>query len=425
MLTQEGYLPRLVDARVSGLLRSFGAVCVEGSKWCGKTWTSLNHANSVYYVADSSGNYQNRRLAELDPEYALLGDPPHLIDEWQEVPSLWDATRFAIDREKSKGRFILTGSSVPPDAATIHSGIGRIARLTMRPMSLAESGDSSRAVSLAVLFEGGLERHNEAIQLDHLVQLTCRGGWPGALGLEPAGAAEIAAQYIEETARRDMNRVDGRRRDPAKSRRLLRALARNNMTAVTNTTLIRDSQENGSLPPFSAPTLISYLGALKKLFVIEELPAWSPKLRSRSRLRVSPKKHFVDPSLAIAALGAAPDQLIADLNTFGFMFENLVIRDLKVYADSMGGQVFHYRDDENLEADAIIELADGRWAGIEVKLGVGQADTAANSLLALRRKITALGGRPPEFLAAICGVCNNSYTRDDGVRVIPATALAQ
>jgi predicted AAA+ superfamily ATPase len=420
MLTRPGYRPRLVDDRIEKLMKSFGAVAVEGSKWCGKTWTSLHHSASVYYVGDPAGDFQNRRLAALDPTYALEGDPPHLIDEWQEVPGLWDATRFAVDQETGKGRFILTGSSVPPRQATAHSGVGRIARVRMRPMSLAESGDSSGAVSLAALFEGSLGRHRRPVSLQDLIRLVCRGGWPDAVSLGESAGPEIASQYLDATADEDMRRLDGIRRDPTKTRSLLASLARNTMTQVSNKTLLKDVASSG---PFAERTLINYLNALRRLYVVEDVPAWSPRLRSPTRLRVAPKKHLVDPSLAVAALGASQAALAADLNTFGFLFESLVVRDLKIYADHMGATVRHYRDDDGLEADAIVELADGNWAGFEVKLGVAEADTAAASLLRLRAKLTARGARPPAFLAVICGVGEFAYTRGDEVHVIPVTAL--
>jgi predicted AAA+ superfamily ATPase len=422
VLTQSGYIERIIDTRIDFLLKGFGAVCIEGSKWCGKTWTSLNHANSVYYVDDPSGDFQNRRLAELDPLYAMEGDIPHVIDEWQEVPGLWDATRFAIDREQGKGRFLLTGSSVPPRKTTLHTGAGRIARIRMRPMSLSESGESTGDVSLSGLFKGEFSRHSKEIDLDTIIRLACRGGWPGSLGLDQKLELEISKQYVNLIEQEDMSRVDGIKRDPQRVSRLLRSLARNNMTMATNKTLIKDTQESTS-SSLSEPTLISYVGALQKLFIIEDMLAWNPKLRSTSRLRVASKKHFVDPSLAIAALSATPKMMKADLNTFGFMFENMAVRDLKIYADALGGNVYHYHDSEGLEADCIIESAEGEWGAIEIKLGVGEADYAAESLLRLEKKIVAGGGRPPAFLAVICGVCDYSYTREDGVLVIPLTAL--
>jgi predicted AAA+ superfamily ATPase len=422
-LTKDGYLPRILDSRIDDLLKAFGAVCVEGTKWCGKTWACLAHSNRVYYVADPAGNFQNKRLAELDPPYALEGDIPHLVDEWQEVPGLWDATKFEVDQSREKGRFLLTGSSVPPRVSTVHTGTGRIKRLTMRPMTLAESGDSTAAVSLEALFNGELGRYHENVSLDKIIWLTMRGGWPGALDLNEKSALEIPSHYIDETANKDMSEVDNRKRDSQKVRRLLYSLARNNMAMVTNDTLIKDVLENGAVKGFSEPTMISYLGALKKLFMIEELPGWAPKLRSRSRIRASAKKHFVDPSLAVASLSATADTLRSDLNTFGFMFENLVIRDLKVYAEFLGGKLYHYRDATGLEADAIVELSDGRWAAIEVKLGATQEDEAAESLIAVEKKIVKAGGKPPAFKAAICGVCDFSYQRADGVYVIPITAL--
>ncbi|MDR0514290.1 MAG: DUF4143 domain-containing protein, partial [Coriobacteriaceae bacterium] len=397
--------------------------CVEGTKWCGKTWTCLNHSNSVFYVGDPSGNFQNKRLAELDPPYALEGETPHLIDEWQEVPGLWDATRFAVDRSRKKGRFLLTGSSVPPEASTMHSGTGRIIRLTMRPMTLAESGDSSASVSLGALFAGKLGRCHETVGLSRIIWLMMRGGWPGALELDEKSALEIPSHYVEEAANSDMSRVDNRKRDARKVKRLLYSLARNNMTMVANGTLMKDVLEKGSVKGFSEPTMISYLGALKKIFMIEDLPGWAPKLRSRSRIRTTPKKHFVDPSLAIASLGATAEALRGDLNTFGLMFENLVVRDLKVYAEFLGGKVYHYHDATGLEADAIIELPDGRWAALEVKLGAAQEEEAAKSLKNVEKKVVEAGGDPPAFKAVVCGVCDFSYQREDGVFVVPITAL--
>jgi predicted AAA+ superfamily ATPase len=290
-------------------------------------------------------------------------------------------------------------------------------------MSLAESNDSSRSVSLSKLFDGELGRHNEPITLDEIIWLTARGGWPGSLNLAKTNALNVPVHYNNQTATHDMSRVDGRKRNPVKVERLLRSLARNNMTMVSNATLIKDIKESHASTTMSEVTLISYLGALKRLFIIEELPAWSPNIRSTTRIRVSSKKHFVDPSLAIAALGASPKQLKDDLNTFGFMFENLVIRDLKIYTEALGGTVFHYRDNQELETDAIIVLPDNRWAAVEVKLGMNDENKAANSLLKLTNKIVDSGGSPPAFLAVICGVCNFSYTRPDGVHVVPVTAL--
>jgi len=420
VLTPEGYRPRLVDDRIESLLRSFGAVAVEGTKWCGKTWTSLNHAASVYYVGDPADNFQNRRLATLDLYRALDGATPHLVDEWQEVPGLWDATRFAIDQRADKGRFILTGSSVPPRQATLHSGLGRIARVRMRPMALAESGASTGAVSLAALFNGVVGRDDRRTSLDEIIRLVCVGGWPGALGLADADAQDVARQYLAVTADEDMRKLDGVNRAPARTRRLLASLARNTMTLATNKTLIKDLTGAG---PFAERTLLNYLGALRRLFVIEDLPAWGPQLRSATRLRAAPKRHFVDPSLAVAALDATPTGLANDLKTLGFVFENLVVRDLKVYADLLGAKVCHYRDDEGLEADAVVEAGDGRWAAFEIKLGVTEEDAAAASLIRVRDKLVARGAPAPAGLAVIYGVGAHAYTRADGVHVLPITAL--
>jgi predicted AAA+ superfamily ATPase len=290
-------------------------------------------------------------------------------------------------------------------------------------MTLAESGDSSASVSLGALFAGKLGRCHETVGLSRIIWLMMRGGWPGALELDEKSALEIPSHYVEEAANSDMSRVDNRKRDARKVKRLLYSLARNNMTMVANGTLMKDVLEKGSVKGFSEPTMISYLGALKKIFMIEDLPGWAPKLRSRSRIRTTPKKHFVDPSLAIASLGATAEALRGDLNTFGLMFENLVVRDLKVYAEFLGGKVYHYHDATGLEADAIIELPDGRWAALEVKLGAAQEEEAAKSLKNVEKKVVEAGGDPPAFKAVVCGVCDFSYQREDGVFVVPITAL--
>ena len=422
MLTEQGYRLRVIDDSIARYMRAFGAVCIEGPKWCGKTWTTLNHAESVYYVADPQGNFQNRLLAELDVYRALEGEKPHAIDEWQEVPGIWDAVRFDVDRGHERGRYLLTGSSTPPKRKTAHSGTGRIARLRMRPMTLSESGESSGEVSLKALFEGDTPHCTSDISLDELVWLVVRGGWPDSLSLGKDEAILLPRQYVRELAERDMSRVDDIERDAQKVEGLLRSLARNNQTSASYETLIGDisSEGDGTL---SKPTLISYLDALKRLFVIEEIPAWSPNIRSSKIVRTRVKRHFVDPSLAVAALRATSSSLVRDLNTFGFLFETLVTRDVKVYAESFGGKVSYYRDADGREADLIVEANDDRWGAIEVKLGPSQIDAAAESLIKLRNKLVSKGCRPPAFLMIVCGLTRFGYQREDGVSVVPITSL--
>ncbi|WP_417331607.1 ATP-binding protein [Gordonibacter urolithinfaciens] len=422
VLTEKGYKHRVVDDVVARYLKAFGAVCVEGPKWCGKTWTVLNHAESVFYVADPQGGFQNRQLAELDAYRVLEGEKPHAIDEWQEVPGIWDAVRFAVDRGHERGAYLLTGSSVPPEKKTVHSGTGRIARLRMRPMTLFESGESSGEVSLARLLDGEAPHCAVETTLDELVWFTARGGWPGSIFLGHDEAMLLPRQYLQELADRDMSRVDGVERDSRKVERLLRSLARNNQTSVSYDTLLKDIRDEGGVS-VSKPTLMAYLDALRRLFVIEDIPAWNPNIRSAKAVRTKVKRHFVDPSLAVAALRATPAALIRDLNTFGFLFETLVTRDVKVYAESLGCKISYYRDSAGREADLIVEADDDRWAAIEVKLGASQIDEAANGLVKLRDKLVSEGCRPPSFLAVVCGLTRFGYRREDGVAVVPLTAL--
>ena len=428
-LTKKGYLPRIADAKIEQLMASFGAICVEGPKWCGKTWTTLNHAESVYYVADPALNYQNRQLASIDPSRALSGKEPHAIDEWQEIPGIWDAVRFEVDQQQNRGRFILTGSIMPPKQATAHSGVGRIARLRMRPMTLYESGHTSDEVSFSRLVFGDSFPPRSTLcqietSIDEIANFTSRGGWPDTRGLSLNAALELPRQYISETANTDMSLVDGIPRDPLKVGALLRSLARNNQTMVRNSTLAKDIglyAEAGI--SVSAPTVQSYLDALGRLYVIEEIPVWNPNMRSSKRIKTAPKRHFVDPSLAVAALGATPEKLISDLNTFGFLFETLVARDIKVYAEALGAMTYHYNDDSGLKVDLVVEMQDGSWSAFEVKLGASQADEAAASLIRLKSKMLKSGVKAPNCLAVICGVSRFGYVRDDSVVVLPITAL--
>lgn len=425
-LAKSEYRKRIIDEKLEKYLSAFGAVCIEGPKWCGKTWTALNQSNSVLYVASPENNFQNRTLAQMSPDLALSGESPRLLDEWQEVPSLWDAVRFAVDQLPDRGRFILTGSATPNQKGVLHSGTGRIARLQMRPMSSFESGNSNGSISLQELFLKPLQPTPAlGITLTELIALTVRGGWPGSLDLPIDAAAELPKSYLKNVIENDIQRVDGKSRDVRKMTLLLRSLARNESTVVHNRTLQRDMKEYED-ESIGADTISEYLNLLTRLFIIEDQPAFNPSLRSSIRVGKSAKRHFIDPSLTIAALGATPERLLHDLNTYGFLFEAMCIRDLRIYAESFGAQIFHYRDDSGREIDAVIELPDGSWGAFEIKLGANQIDEAAQTLLATKKWLAEdPKAKVPDVLGVICGLSQFGYTRKDGVMVIPITALKQ
>lgn len=422
-LRPAGYRDRLVDPQIERLRSAIGAISIEGPRWCGKTWTSLNHAESAYFVADPTAGFRNREVARLDLTAALAGPEPHLIDEWQEVPGLWDAVRFEVDQGAGRGRFILTGSSMPADDTTTHTGIGRIGRVALRPMSLVESGDSTGEVSLSHVMAGApVTVAASTLTLPRVAELVVRGGWPGALDLTVAQAADLARSYVTSLAREDLARVDPARRDPSKVAALLASLARNTATTVGQAAILRDiaqwSDEN-----LSATTLRHYLSLLQRLYVLEQIPAWTPALRSPIRLRQAPKRILVDPSLAAAALNASPAQLAREPKTLGLLFESLVLRDLLVYAQSWDATLSHYQDDAGLECDAIVSLRNGDWVAVEIKLGYVQEDAAAATLLRLHDKMTAAGHPAPAALIAIIGVGSYAHRRPDGVAVLPADLL--
>lgn len=421
---KDGYRQRIIDAQIDRSLKVFGAICIEGPKWCGKTWTSLNHANSSIFITSPESNFQNRTLAQLNPSLVLSGESPRLIDEWQEVPLLWDAVRYEIDQSQNKGRFILTGSATPVQKGYYHSGTGRIIRLQMRPMSLFESGDSSGQVSLEGLFTGYFTSvTNPKSDLIRLIELTVRGGWPGSLNLSTQEAAEIPKAYLQNLIEEDIRRIDESRRDNRKIQLLIRSLARNESTVASNRTLQKDIQDDDG-EDINPNTITDYLDLLRRLFILDDLPAFELNIRSSVRIGKSSKRHFIDPSLAVAALRAMPERLLNDLNTFGFIFESLCLRDLKIYAESFGASIFHYRDSAGREIDAVVERADGRWGAIEIKLGANQIDQAAKDLLTLKNKIlTDPKGKAPDFLCVICGLSDFAYQREDGVYVVPITAL--
>lgn len=418
------YLPRIIDARVDEYLSAFGAVCIEGPKWCGKTWTSAFHSKSAIYLGDPAGNFQNRQIATVSPDLVLEGDTPRLIDEWQEVPPIWDAVRHKVDQSRRKGQFILTGSATPNHKGILHSGAGRIGRLRMRPMSLFESGDSSGQVSLQQLCQDMvMPAMTGEVQLRKIIDLIVRGGWPQSLGLPIAKAALLPGEYINAVINDDVYRIDGIQRDTLRMRLLLASLARNESTTATNATLCKDIQAVDDVH-LDSNTVSAYLDIFKRLFLTDNQPPFAVGLRSGIRIKQAQKRHLADPSLACALLRATPDSLLRDLNTLGFLFEALCERDLKIYAESFGAALYHYQDYRNREIDAVVELQDGTWCAIEIKLGAGQIDAAAAHLCKLKEQFAAdAKGKPPTALCVICGMANAVYRRPDGVIVLPITAL--
>jgi hypothetical protein len=429
VIKKEGYKTRLIDKKLSEYLKLFGAVSVEGPKWCGKTWTSLYHANSVSYIMDPTGDYSNKTRATLNPSLILEGKTPRVIDEWQEVPGIWDAVRFDIDKAPGLGKYILTGSVTPPRESYSHSGAGRIAFIRMRPMTLYESDDSTEAVSFIHLFSGKrIKPFTADIDLSRLIDITIRGGWPQTLNLPIEKAGNVSDEYINALLKNDLFSSDFSRRNSLKLNILLRSLARNNTTTVSETTLTADidgenrKEQNNEDISLSRNSVSQYIADLKRIFVIEDIPGWDPGIRSKTRIRMMSKIMFADPSLAIAALGIGKRRLFEDLNTFGFMFENLCLRDLSAYTEFYGGSLYHYRDNSNLEVDAIIEMKDGSWGGFEIKLGENQADAAAQTLIRLKNKMVSNGTREPSCLAVITGGGLGRKLKN-GVYVIPVNAL--
>ncbi len=423
IMNREKYIPRIIDAAVERYLATMGAVCIEGPKWCGKTWTSSYHSNSEFLVGNPDNNFQNRTLAEMSPALVLEGDTPRLIDEWQEVPSLWDAVRYTVDQRSEKGQFILTGSATPKRKGVLHSGAGRIGKLRMRPMSLYESGDSSGKVSLQELCEGKLTPAiTGEVDLRTLARLTVRGGWPGNLDIDDADISLLPSEYLNAVIDDDVNRVDETRRDSRKVRLLLRSLARNESTTATNRTLKNDIKEIDD-EDIDVETVATYLDIFNRLFLTDNQQPYAARLRSSVRVKQAEKRHFCDPSLACALLKVTPEKLIGDLETFGFLFEALCERDLKIYAESFGASLYHYQDYAGNEIDAVIEMPDGSWCGIEIKLGANRIEEAAENLLHIRDEIAKDGGKAPSALIVLCGLSNAAYQRPDGVFVVPLTAL--
>lgn len=421
------YKRRVVDEILDFYLESMGAVLIEGPKWCGKTRTGEEHAKSVVKLQDPDNVDKYRAAIKAKPSILLEGPTPRLIDEWQDFPILWNAVRHLVDERGEDGQFILIGSAVPcegkkDNTPPRHTGTGRIVRMRMRPMSLWESGESTGEISLSALFDGAGEvSGRSSIGVDEIAHLVCRGGWPQAvLAKTPRAAYMKSSSYVDEVVHEDVHRVDGVERNPDRVRNLLKSLARNISTMATNETILQDLKANDS--SISEKTLSSYLNALRKIFLVEDVPSWSPSLKSRLAIRSAMKRQFVDPSVATAVLGATPRRLLNDFRSFGSFFESLCVRDVRVYAQTLDGEVRHYRDQTGLEADMIVALKDGRWGAIEVKLGAGDIDSAAEGLKKLRAKVDVGRMGHPSFLMILTGT-DLGYTRDDGVVVCPLGCL--
>jgi predicted AAA+ superfamily ATPase len=411
------YKPRIVDRRLAELLRAFGGVLITGPKWCGKSWTADHQAVSRIDI----DREENRRLAMMLPDEALAGKTPRLIDEWQDAPNLWDAARRQIDSRHTPGLFILTGSAAPPEGKPSHTGTGRLARLKMRPMTLYESGDSSGTVSLAALFHGEPIRPSVSeMDAKKALRLVCRGGWPAGLWLAEEATLQIPQEYFKAIVAEDIHRADGVHKSARLVSLFMRSIARNTATVAKAATIREDVRRDDD--DLSEQSVRSYCDALLKIFVIEEQEAWLPSLRSKTRIRTRPKRHFTDPSIAAAALGASPELLLKDIKTAGFLFESLCFRDMAVHVESLGGKIYHYRDDSGLEADAILELPDGRWGAVEVKMGEFEFDGAAAHLIRLKNKVSADAGEPA-FLAILTASGKLAYSREDRVAVIPIDCL--
>lgn len=420
------YKPRIADKLLQEQLEATGAVLIQGAKWCGKTTTAEQQAKSVIYMDDPTKKGSYLQMAETDPLILLKGDYPRLIDEWQLAPTLWDAARYDISRKGEVGLYIFTGSSVPADSSRItHSGAGRFGKITMRPMSLWESGDSNGNVSLSQLFQGTFTASpSPSYDITHLAFLICRGGWPGALSLKPERAFLQSRNYVDIVTDTDISRVDGVSRNSQFARRLLRSYARHQGAQAAISTLLADMRLHDDEPSLSEDTITSYINALRKIFVIEDTEAWNPNLRSKTAIRTSDTRYFVDPSIATAVCGLGPQDLINDLNTMGLFFETLCIRDLRVYAEALDGKVYHYRDKNGLECDAVIHLRNGLYGLIEIKLG---GDTLVNegaqTLKSLATKIDTAKMKSPSFLMVLTGVGDYAYLRNDGVMVVPVSCL--
>lgn len=422
----ENYKPRLADKTLQRKLKGKGAVLIQGPKWCGKTTTAEQMAKSILYMSKPDDVKSNLIAADINPSKLLEGDIPRLIDEWQIAPKLWDAVRFEVDHRKGMGQFILTGSAVPPDDDEIfHTGTGRFAWIKMRPMSLFESGESSGEISLKAMFDQPEQilAENKIDDIDKLAFLICRGGWPGAIDMEDEIALDQAFDYYDAVVNTDISRVDNVKRDSERAKRLMKSYARHQGTQ-TAYTVLRDDILANEAENLTEDTVYSYTNALRKIFVIEDMPAWNPNLRSKTAIRTSDTRYFTDPSIATASLGLGPNDLVKDLNTMGLFFETMCIRDLRVYAESIDGKVYHYRDKSGLECDAVIHLRNGSFGLIEIKLGGDHLiEEGAENLKKFSKKIDTSKMKAPAFMMVLTGTGKYAYRREDGVYVVPVGCL--
>lgn len=419
------YKPRITDSLIERKLRGKGALLIEGPKWCGKTTTAEQFSKSILYMSKPEDVSSNLMMADINPSKLLEGETPRLIDEWQIAPKIWDAVRFEVDHRENYGHFILTGSAVPPKTDEIfHTGTGRFAWIKMRPMTLYESGESSGEVSLKEMFNQPeqLSAANK-LNIDDLAFLICRGGWPEAVNMDKDVALDQAFDYYNAIVNTDISRVDDVKRDPERAKRLMKSYARN-QGAQTAYTVIRDDIATNDSELITDDTIYAYTNALRKIFVIEDMPAWNPNLRSKTAIRTSDTRYFIDSSIATASLGLGPEDLIKDLNTMGLFFETMCVRDLRVYAESIDGEVYHYRDKSGLECDTVVHLRNGSFGLIEIKLGGDKLiEEGAETLKTFSRKIDTDKMKAPSFLMVLTGTGNFAYRREDGVYVVPIGCL--
>lgn len=419
------YKKRIVDEELKDLLESSGAVLIEGPKWCGKTTTASQFANSVIRMDEPSKRESNIQMVDINPSQILNGENPRLIDEWQIAPKLWDATRHEIDSRRKQGQFILTGSSVPIESQEItHSGTGRFSWLTMRTMSLYESLESTGEVSLKELFNSPLKISGfNKLDINSLAYLICRGGWPESLNMAEKPALKQAYNYLEGVIKSDINRADGTEKNPQRVRTLLKSYARYQGAQIDNIALKKDILTNDK-SSINEDTVLSYINALKKIFVVEEMEAWNPNLRSKTAIRTSNTRYYGDPSIAAASLRIGPDDLLNDLNTFGLLFETMCVRDLRIYANSLDGDVFHYRDKSGLECDAVVHLRNGKYGLVEIKLGGDHLiEEGCKNLKSLSDKIDTTKMLEPSFMMILTGVGDYAYRRNDGIYIVPVGCL--
>lgn len=417
------YRPRIIDKLIKKYLKVAGAICIEGPKWSGKTWTSIHNSKSFFFVDDPKNNFSNRKLAENNLEFVLKGENPRMIDEWQEVQSIWDATRFEIDKRNKKGLFILTGSSAPSNKGVMHSGSGRIITLRMNTMSLYESNDSSGSISLKELCNGNLTTQNvDEISIEKLAYLIIRGGWPGNLDTNENDCNLMPKSYVDTILNNTLHSYQQLNFNTQKMKLILKSLARNESTCASEVSILNDVKENDN-ESISRTTLRNYLDLINQNFLTNNQEPYSPNFRSSLRVKQFEKRRFSDPAMAAALLELTPKKLLSDFNLFGLLFESLVIRDLKIYAQAMNAKVFHYQDYANNELDAIIELEDGNWCAFEIKLGSSRIEEAANNLNKVTNKMVQSGANMPKIKCIICGIGNVAYQREDGIFVIPINAL--